>query len=167
MSKQALAKVTLNLDLPRGPDVEFCVTVRRQWFGKFVDIELPRKLNCAGCSGGGCDSCACSGAVSLRLREDEPQVIRVSLPLVPKPEKDVCLRIPAEGGRAEDSELPRGHLLLTVRPSELSASEVSLALVAQQQTALEVRAALVKRSLIMAGGLILLFIGLLKLSGWL
>jgi len=167
VSKQPLAKVTGDLDAPRGPDVEHSVDVPRKWFGKFVEIELPRNLNCAECSGGGCDLCGRSGAISLRERQDEATSIRVSLPALPLETQAVCLRIPEEGGLSSEEDCGAGHLFLKVQLADSPSASVSLADVKQPQTREEERAEIAKRSMIMAALLIMTFFGMLRLSGWL
>jgi hypothetical protein len=162
---QPLARVTGNLDAPRGPDVKFTVSVDRSWFGQAVLIALPRILNCARCEGGGCDECERGGALSLRQRGAKAEELRVILPSLPDPEMDVCLRIPGEGGHSTDAELGRGHLCLTVRPSEESSAEVTLD--GRATSSAMDRNQLIRSSSIMAGLLVLLFLGMLRLSGWL
>jgi hypothetical protein len=160
---QPLAKVTSDLDQARGPDVVFSIVVSPRWFGHTVNVELPRNLNCARCEGGGCDDCQRGGAVSLRDRDDDTHSISVSLPVIDGVERDLRLRIPHQGGASPDPTLGRGHLFLTVRSGSESSPGVSL--VDANET--EERRALVKQSLIMAAGLILLFFVMLRLSGWL
>ncbi len=162
---QALGKVTGDLDAARGPDVEMKVTVDRRWFGSKIGIQLPRNLNCAACSGGGCDRCARSGALSLWERGAQPRQIQVVLPTLPETACDVCLRVPGEGAVAAEQQVGRGHLLLVVRPGPSSDEGVVLC---SPGGSLSIdRAELVKRSVVMALVLILLFLGMLRLSGWL
>jgi len=60
----ALARVTQDLDEPRGPDVACSIEVPEAWFlvGATLQIALPRLLSCARCDGGGCDACERRGA---------------------------------------------------------------------------------------------------------
>ncbi len=166
---QVLGKVTFDLDGPRGPDVKLEIQVPSSWFGTRVLIALPRNLSCAVCEGGGCDACERMGAVSLRGHEQTTVPLSVHLPK--EGETDVCLRVPSEGGFAEG--LPRGHLLLVVRRAEEPSSFVQRDQSADQQSANQTTGAaaerllLMKRSLVMAAVLILLFLGMLRLSGWL
>ena len=164
---QPLGKVTGDLDAARGPDVELRLIVQRAWFGSLVDIQLPRNLNCAACSGGGCDRCDRAGALSLWERGAEPRQIQVVLPPAPESNTDVCIRVPGEGALplAQPSELGRGHLLLLVRVG--ATSDQSIAVVAPSLLATVTREQLIKRSVVMAVCLIALFFGMLKLSGWL
>jgi hypothetical protein len=60
----------------------------------------------------------------------------------------------------------RGHLLLTVRPGDEASRDVSVVQVEATLSDAE-RSQLMKQSGLMAVGLILLFLGMLKLSGWL
>jgi hypothetical protein len=102
------------------------VTVPESFFleGATIEVEVPRNLSCATCGGGGCDVCERSGAVSVRGRNDAVEKVEVTLP---KPRSEngattpraVILRIPEHGGlAAQESNLPRGNLLLTVRVDE-------------------------------------------------
>ncbi len=161
-----LGKVTGDLEAPRGPDVTLQIHVPPAWFGSDVLVVLPRNLHCAACDGGGCDGCDRSGAVSLRARDDEPTEIRVRLPERDESRPGVCLRIPEQGGASADPELGRGHLLLTVKSGAAPSGEVTLVEVPRGMSDQE-RRELMKRSLIMAVVLILVFLGMLKLSGWL
>ncbi len=125
MSGKALARVALSTDGPRGPDAQLSVTVPEAFLaeGATLAIEVPRNLACAACSGGGCDACNRSGAVSLRARNAPPESVEVTLPKpaddASAPPRAITLRIPEQGGPApEGSELPRGNLLLTVRAGD-------------------------------------------------
>jgi hypothetical protein len=60
----------------------------------------------------------------------------------------------------------RGHLLLTVRPGDEASRDVSVVHVEATLSDAE-RSQLMKQSGLMAAGLIVLFLGMLKLSGWL
>ena len=110
--------------VPRGADVRHRVRVRREWLetGLIVDVELPRNLVCAGCDGGGCDTCDRSGAITLRGRSEPAEVVQVTLPQAAAANESVgiVLRIPEQGGlpKPEFASLPRGLLLLTVVPSD-------------------------------------------------
>lgn len=108
--------------IPRGPDVKHRIRVLADWLetGRVIDVELPRNLACAACDGGGCDACDRSGAITLRGRDDSPEVVQVTVPAMAADgsgaQRGVVLRIPFAGGlpRAEESLLPRGILLLTL-----------------------------------------------------
>ncbi len=131
---EVLARVTTRtLDVPRGPDVVHRIRVPRAWLesGEVVELELPRNLSCAACNGGGCDQCERSGAITLRGREELPEILHVTLP-ARQPELDggtrgVVIRIPEQGGLppANDELLPRGLLLLRVEPAEVADPGVS------------------------------------------
>lgn len=162
---QPLGKVTKDLGGPRGPDVEHDIAVETAWFGQTVEVSLPRILRCAHCGGGGCDRCERAGAITLRDKDSAAMVITVRLPSLPPEEGQLCLRIPELGGVSLRPDEGRGHLLLRVRVAERSAPEVALAVVGPRAIELE-RRTLMKRSLFMAVGLILLFLGMLRLSGW-
>ncbi len=131
---EVLARVTTRtLDAPRGPDVTHRIRVPRAWLesGEAVEFELPRNLSCAACAGGGCDLCERSGAITLRGRDELPEILHVTLP-ARQPEADgetrgVVIRIPEQGGLppAEAELLPRGLLLLRVEPAEVADPGVS------------------------------------------
>jgi hypothetical protein len=127
MSAKVLGRVVSATDQPRGPDAQMSVVVPESWISKgaTLEIELPRNLACAGCGGGGCDTCERAGAVSLRARTDAKESVEVTLPKATTEMVDagkaraIVLRIPQKGGMASSgSELPRGNLLLTIRPGE-------------------------------------------------
>jgi len=164
---QPLGKVTGDLDAARGPDVELLITVERAWFGGKVSVSLPRNLNCAACSGGGCDRCGRAGALSLWARGEPAREVQLVLPELPSLDQDVCLRVPGEGAteEGEGAALGPGHLLLRVRPG--SSTDQGVVLCAPARMSDQARRQLAQRSLIMAVGLILLFLGMLRLSGWL
>jgi hypothetical protein len=131
---EILARVTQRtLNVPRGLDVVHRIRVPREWLesGAVVELELPRNLACAACDGGGCDSCDRAGAVTLRGREELPEILHVTLP-ARKAEADagtrgVMIRIPDQGGLPplEDDTLPRGLLLLRVEPAEAADAGVT------------------------------------------
>lgn len=164
---QPLGKVTGDLEAARGPDVEHQIQVPESWMGSSVAVELPRNLNCAACQGGGCDRCERAGALSLRGRDEAAASFVVALPgLETMGEAGLCLRIPERGAKSLEDSQGRGHLLLKVRSGELSPGvslvKDELALTPEQE-----RLQMIRRSTVMAVCLILLFIGLLRLSGWL
>ena len=115
-----------------------------------VEFEVPRNLSCAACDGGGCDSCERAGAITLRGRNELPELITVTLP-ARKAEangeaRGVVIRIPEQGGLppAEDEALPRGMLLLRVEPAEVGDAGVSLVLqpeapISKERVALSLR----------------------------
>lgn len=111
--------------MPRGPDVQHKVGVKRSWLlrGETIELTLPRNLACAACKGGGCDKCERSGAITLRARNVEAVPIKVPLPrrsaeeLAREP--SLVLRIPEQGGAPpEGTDLPRGLLLLQIVVAE-------------------------------------------------
>jgi hypothetical protein len=131
---EVLARVTSRaVEGPRGPDVLHRVKVRREWLarGEAIELELPRNLACAACGGGGCDTCGRSGAITLRQRDELPEVVEITLPARAADDapdsRGVTLRIPEQGGLPEPgSDLPRGLLLLTVVPSSQPDSRIKL-----------------------------------------
>jgi hypothetical protein len=121
MRPSVLGKITTSTDRPRGPDVEMQLSIPEDWIhgGATLELELPRNLACAVCKGGGCDSCDRSGAVSLRGRKDPIELVEVTLPRGGESPgaASFVLRLPDRGGLPpEGSELPRGNLLLSIRP---------------------------------------------------
>lgn len=165
---QPLGKVTGDLDAARGPDVELQIQVPEGWMGASVAVELPRNLNCASCQGGGCDRCERAGALSLRGRDEAATEVVVALPTSNEAgDAGVCLRIPERGARSTEESEGRGHLLLKVRIADEASSGVSLMSAETNLTPEQERLQMIRRSSVMAVGLILLFIGLLRLSGWL
>jgi hypothetical protein len=128
-----LARVTNDLDEPRGPDVLHAVDVPMEWLaeGASVSIALPRLLPCARCEGGGCDACGRKGAFEIEAQER----VVVSLPRqAGAPPSAIRLRLPGYGARAvaaipdadvdvdvdadAEAPLPPGHLILTVVPRD-------------------------------------------------
>jgi hypothetical protein len=94
------------------------IEVPQSWFlqGATLQIQLPRLLSCARCDGGGCDACGRRGAFEQEAAGIASEVA-VVLPLLSVERcSAVRLRLPALGARAEQPELPAGHLLLTVVP---------------------------------------------------
>jgi hypothetical protein len=135
---EVLAKVISRaFDAPRGPDVVHRIRVPEAWFesGAVVEFEVPRNLSCAACAGGGCDSCERSGAISLRARQELPEILSVTLPTRKAPEgaRAVVIRIPEHGGLPpeHDDGLPRGLLLLRVEIAEVADPGVSRVLPAE------------------------------------
>jgi hypothetical protein len=125
---EVLARVTTRtLDVPRGPDVVHRIRVPHAWLeaGDTVELELPRNLSCAACDGGGCDLCERAGAITLRGRDELPEIVQVTLPVRKADSagapRGVVIRIPEQGGLPPaEAELPRGLLLLRVEPAELA-----------------------------------------------
>jgi hypothetical protein len=160
-----LGKVTRELDVARGPDVQLRITVQSSWFGQRIALCLPRNLNCAACSGGGCDRCGRAGALSMFERGTPPRSVELALPRLTDDAREICIRVPHEGALDEQGGVEgRGHLLLTVCPG--AGSDEGVMLCAERSVDAE-RALLMRRSIIMAVLLIALFFGMLKLSGWL
>lgn len=79
---EILGKVTGAIDVARGADVSLRIFVPRIWLleGRTIEVELPRNLVCVMCSGGGCSRCQNSGAISVRGRNELPEVVQVCLP---------------------------------------------------------------------------------------
>jgi hypothetical protein len=94
--------------------------------GEVIEFELPRNLTCAACDGGGCDACERAGAITLRGRQELPEILSVTLPTrkadAEGEGRGVVIRIPEQGGLppAHGAALPRGLLLLRVEPAEVA-----------------------------------------------
>lgn len=169
-----LAKVTLDAaNEPRGPDVAHAIRVPEAWLsrGETIELELPRQLNCASCQGGGCDRCQRAGAIRLRQADEPPETVRVSLPDVrgrdeAQAGKPLLVRIPHAGGRSLTEGLPRGLLMLQI--TEAPHPDASVRLVPPHAER-EFRAPreVVMGSAVVGGLLVLLFLWMLRLSGWL
>lgn len=169
-----LAKVTLDaLAEPRGPDVTHSIRVPEAWLsrGETIEVELPRQLNCASCHGGGCDQCQRAGAIRLRQAHEAPETVRVSLPDTKGLDethagKSLLVRIPHAGGWASTENLPRGLLLLQIASAQDPDASVRLVL-PDVERALRAPREVVVRSVVLGGLLVLLFLWMLYLSGWL
>ena len=104
---------------PRGPDACHRIRVPRGWLteGATIEVVLPRNLTCARCDGGGCDACDRSGAITVRGRDDPPDLVPVNLPAGER-NTPFLIRVPEYGGLpAEGTTMTRGLLLLRVEPS--------------------------------------------------
>jgi hypothetical protein len=168
-----LAKVTGDLDVPRGPDVVLSIFVHPDWLGREVEVSIPRNVHCAACEGGGCDGCNRTGAITLQGSGEEPTVVALGLPDAEvKGESGLVIRLPDLGGSSAEPGRPRGHLLLRVVCTSDTAKlttgpAVTLLRSGPGRMHHDERVALAKRSLIMAVVVTLLFLGMLRLSGWL
>ena len=167
---QVLGKVTKAVDDERGPDVLHRISVPAGWLseGAVIDVELPRHLSCARCEGGGCDACQRSGALTLRERDEAPEVVSVTLPV--SEVGDVVLRIPDAGGLPPpDRPYGRGLLLLRVSVADAPSAGVVRSLAQERPLTIspEERRELIRRSVLVAVGLTVLFVVLLWLAGWL
>jgi hypothetical protein len=105
--------------------------VEHDWLerGALIELEVPRNLRCAGCQGGGCDLCDRSGAVTLRGRNEPPEMIQVTLPKRGGTLPDngsFTIRIPEQGGLPRSSTEVRGFLLLTVARGDKADTGVRL-----------------------------------------
>ncbi len=165
---QPLAQVLGDLDIPRGPDVLFSTQVPLRWYrpGTVLRIAVPERLSCADCQGGGCDRCERKGALRLRAAEEETELVRVTLPQS-LTASNIQIRLPHAGAlplSSQEESLPRGHLLLSLAAEDVENDVVSLGKPAPLSE--DERRVLAKKSIIVIGSLVLLFIFLLRLSGW-
>jgi hypothetical protein len=165
---EPLAKISLAVDGPRGPDVECEITVPADWFmeGRRIEVDLPSRLACASCAGGGCDACGRRGAFDVP-KADVP--LELTLPLAEGSPARFRVRIPGLGAPAADPELARGHLILSVRVGDLPSRGVQAMPKQTMLTAPSARVAdpaFVLRIVLMAALVSLLFVFLLRFSGW-
>ena len=100
----------------------------RHWLGdgRTIEVDLPRHLSCAACSGAGCDTCDQSGAITVRGKSELAEVLRVTLPKqdlgtdeVPVAPRSLILKVPGYGGlpHASADASARGRLLLRISTS--------------------------------------------------
>jgi hypothetical protein len=166
-SSNALGHVLGDLKCPRGADGSVSVTVLPEWLedGARLVVQLPRRLVCAACEGGGCDACNRSGALTLPDSSDE-SALSVSLPRTTPPAHTVLLRIPGRGMPSSISGEPAGHLLLRVVPGGTPSPSVTLDRGEGGRELAHLDRSLITRSTVMAIVLIALFLGMLRLSGW-
>ncbi|HEY6727519.1 MAG TPA: hypothetical protein VI197_25965 [Polyangiaceae bacterium] len=169
-----LAKVAKDpLTEPRGPDVVHSIRIPAAWLisGETIELELPRQLNCAHCQGGGCDQCQRAGALRLRQQDEPPETVRVSLPDTrgldeSQADKPLLVRIPHAGGHAATENLPRGVLMLQI--SRAADADLAVRLVpSDAERELRAPREVVVRSMVLGGLLVLVFLWMLYLSGWL
>lgn len=108
-----LARVLRPQGEPRGADVRWRVDVARGTLveGAELELEVPRRLTCARCDGGGCDTCDRRGAISLRGAEQPPEKLNIVLSHAAS--GSVRLRIPEQGAKGAEG-VPRGDLELTL-----------------------------------------------------
>ena len=146
------------------------IRVPEAWLasGATIELDLPRTLSCANCNGGGCDACQRAGAISIRERDESARPLQVALPTrhADSEGQAVVLRIPETGGHSEIAHVPRGLLLLKVTVGPEADPGVRL-LSASRERELRAPAPVVIRSLLLATLLLLLFLWMLRLSGWL
>ncbi|OQX67793.1 MAG: hypothetical protein B6A08_13550 [Sorangiineae bacterium NIC37A_2] len=162
---QALGKVTEDLDVPRGPDLSMEITVPASWIaeGATLVVAWPRRLLCRACGGGGCDACGRSGAFSLQ-GEPVREPFEVSLPRREAPPSSLTIRLPSLGMPSDKEDHPPGHLFLEVRPGQPPSAGVARATRNESRV---LRRDLMRSSVWMAIFVSLLFLGMLRLSGWL
>lgn len=74
-----LAKVAAPEDLAssEGAIARSRLEVPASWAGATIEVEVPSRLTCGACDGGGCDRCQRSGAVRLSA----PRSVSVGLPV--------------------------------------------------------------------------------------
>lgn len=166
---EPLARISLCVDGPRGPDVLCEIAVPAEWFaqGRRLQIDLPGRLTCASCDGGGCDTCGRSGALEVPKPETP---LELTLPISAGEVGRFRVRIPGLGADSGDDAVPRGHLMLSVRAGEPVSRGVS-ALASESLASRPVKPttadpAFVLRILLMVVFVSLLFVLLLRFSGW-
>lgn len=106
------------LDASEGPRARHRVTVPRAWLeeGRGIEVDVPARLGCARCDGGGCDSCGRSGA----LRGPDDASLRRLVLRLPGGDQAVAFRLPRPFGDGVDPEL----LLLEVVPGDAPSADV-------------------------------------------
>ncbi len=164
-----LGKVTSDLEVPRGPDVELRLALPADWIaeGAAIEVRVPRRLTCAACHGGGCDACARSGALALDEGEDEREPLRLTLPRRSAELGEFALRLPHQGA-VRGPDVPAGHLLVIIGVADAASPLAARRIATPSQEARHAeRVRLMKVSALVAVGLIATFVGLLRLSGWL
>ncbi|HEX2736193.1 MAG TPA: hypothetical protein VHM70_31545 [Polyangiaceae bacterium] len=127
MSGEVLAKLQIEPDSDRGPDVSHRIRLARQWLnsGAQLDIALPRRVRCASCDGGGCDRCSRSGAFTL-CGQDEPALhVAVNIPAMLH--TPCVVRIPKSGAPGSAPNFTRGCLLLEVTEGATSSEVIAIA----------------------------------------
>ena len=70
------------LDMRKGPRAKVSIVVPQRWMreGARLEIDLPNKLRCDICDGGGCDPCGRSGAYARP--DDASPTIAITLPKI-------------------------------------------------------------------------------------
>jgi len=126
VEEHVLGKVTGDYGQPGGADALLDIVVDPKWLreARTIEVDLPRHLCCAACSGAGCDVCAQSGALTVRERFELPEVLRLTLPrheigldLPPDSQRSLLLRIHGRGGlpASDGGASVRGRLLLRLK----------------------------------------------------
>ncbi len=161
---EALAKISLEVEGPRGPDVSCDIVVPADWLaaGRRIQVALPERLVCASCSGGGCDTCGRSGALAVP-KADTP--LELTLPTSGAWPGAVRVRLPGWGAEGAAPGEPRGHLMLFVRAGDEPSRGV-FAISPELIKKTTADPAFVLRILLMVVLVSLLFVFLLRFSGW-
>lgn len=71
------------------------IAIPTSWLGSLIEVDVPARLACGACDGGGCDRCGRSGAFKR-----ETGAFKVTIELPPHMRDGVLLRLPGpfEGG---------------------------------------------------------------------
>lgn len=77
------------LDALTGPHGKMSITMTSSDAEQEAEIVIPKRVTCARCDGGGCDSCHRSGAIRLDLSEEE----RTTHFVFPAAARDVRIRL--------------------------------------------------------------------------
>lgn len=154
---ESLAKIELPEAGVRAGDALWDVALPRAWFdGEHrATLTLPRRLSCALCEGGGCDACARSGVLDAGSSSE----VDVTVPRLTEDQTAVRMRVPGV------EALGGGLLLLTLRVAAAPSPGVLLHAPLPDRRVADIRA--IRRSVAVALGLGLLFLFLLRFSGWL
>jgi hypothetical protein len=163
-----LGRVTGDLLAPRGPDALLAIQVPASCFeeGARLLLRRPAKATCILCRGGGCDVCARAGGFRLPSSPDQSEFLEFVLPRQIRSE-GVMVRIPHEGAPSSLPDEPRGHLIVKVDVGDRLSPGVSRDLSTAPLSRRLAGDGMQMRLVWMAILLCLLFVGLLRLSGWL
>jgi hypothetical protein len=113
-----LGSVLSDAPAERGPDLLLELTAPPDWLrqGERLSVELPRRLTCARCEGGGCDICERRGAFTLREADEEADVVQLTLSQ-DVGEARLQIRVPDRGAPGAEGEAP-GQLVVSLSAGE-------------------------------------------------
>ncbi len=122
---EVLGNVLEPVSAKRGPDVALKLTAPPAWLrrGQQLVVELPRRLSCARCEGGGCDACQRRGAFTLREAGAAQETVVLTL------SQDVegsaiQIRVPDRGAPGPTDE-PPGQLIVTLSAGDVPSGGLS------------------------------------------
>ncbi len=122
---EVLGRVLSEAPEERGPDLLLELSAPADWLrqGERLSVQVPRRLTCARCEGGGCDVCKRRGAFTLREPDEEADVIQLTL------SQDVGdarlqIRVPDHGAPGAEGEAP-GQLVVSLSVAEVPSPGLS------------------------------------------